>query len=121
VTFHNKAGTQLKTLEYNGSTFYTPAGNNAEADNAPDDANAVYVRVTVGGAVIDSALYDVTWTNATDKGKATVVISGKGTATENGMAVGSKNQAINIKAMALKGMTLKSYMEKVVNSLRNML
>ena len=119
VTFYNKEGTRLKTLEYNGSTFYTPAGNNAEADDAPDDPNAVYVRVTVGGAVVDPGLYDVIWTNATAKGKATVVIRGKGTATDKGMAVGSKNQAITIKAMGLKGKTLKSYVENAVSSLKN--
>lgn len=123
VTFFNKEGTQLKWLEYNGNAFYTPAGNNAEAENTPDDPNAVYVRVMAGGAVIDPALYDVIWTNATDKGKATVVIRGTGTATDKGMAVGSKNQAISVKAMVLKGKTLKSSVEDVadvINSFKNL-
>ena len=119
VTFHDKAGQQLKTLEYNGRAFYTPAGNNSEADNAPDnDPNAVYVRVMVGGEVVNPSLYDVEWTNATAKGKATVVIRGKGT------AVGSKTKTVSIKAMTLSGRLLKSYMDKAadtVNSLRNML
>ena len=69
----------------------------------------MYVKVTVRGAVVDPALYDVVWTNATKKGKATVVIRGKGIDTGNGIAVGSKNQPINIKAMALKGKTLEAY------------
>ena len=116
VTFFDKAGTQYKSLEYNGYPFYTPAGNDPDAENAPEDPNAVYVRVTVSGAVVDPSLYDVVWTNAILKGKATVVIRGKGTATEKGMAVGSKNQAISIKAMTLKGKTLKSFMENAVNA-----
>lgn len=123
VTFYNKEGTQLKTLEYNGYPFYTPAGNNPDTDSAPEDPNAVYVRVTVSGAVVNPDLYEVIWTNATAKGKATVVIRGKGTVSETGTAVGSKNQAISIKAMALRGKTLKSFMENAVNaanSLRHM-
>ena len=123
VTFFDKEGTQLRWLAYNGDTFYTPAGNNAEAENAPDGPNAVYVRVTVSGEVVDPTLYEVTWTNATAKGKATVVIRGTGTATDKGMAVGSKNQSVTIKAMALKGKTLKSYVEgmaDVMNSLKNL-
>ena len=123
VTFFNREGTQLKWLEYNGNTFYTPAGNNAEAENAPDDPNAVYVRVTAGGAVVDPSLYDVTWTSARDKGRATVVICGKGTATDRGMAVGSRNQAVTIKAMVLKGKNLKPYVEDVadmMNSIKNL-
>ncbi len=119
VTFYNKAGTQLRSLEYNGNTFYTPAGNNPEADAVPEDPNAVYVRVTVSGATVDPDLYDVIWTNATAKGKATVVIRGKGVPTEKGMAVGSKNQAVSIKAMGLKGKNLKSYVEKAVSNLKN--
>ena len=120
VTFFDKAGTQLRWLEYNGNTFYTPAGNNAEAENAPDGPNAVYVRVMVSGAVVDPSLYDVTWTNATAKGKATVVIRGTGEATEKGMAVGSKNQAVAIRAMALKGKTLKSYVENVAEAMNSL-
>ncbi len=120
VTFFNKEGTQLRSLEYNGSTFYTPAGNNAEADHAPDGPNAVYVRVVVSGAVVDPSLYDVTWTNATAKGKATVVIRGRGEATAKGMAVGSKNQTITIKAMTLKGKTLKSYVESIANAMNSL-
>lgn len=123
VTFFNKEGTQLKSLEYNGNTFYTPEGNNAEADNAPDDPNAVYVRVEVSNTVVDPALYDVIWTNARAKGKATVVIRGTGTATDKGMAVGSKNQSVTVKAMALKGKTLKSYVDGVadmMNSFKNL-
>ena len=120
VTFFDKAGTQLRWLEYNGNTFYTPAGNNAEAENAPDGPNAVYVRVMVSGAVVDPSLYDVTWTNATAKGKATVVIRGTGEATEKGMAVGSKNQAVTIRAMALKGKTLKSYVENVAEAMNSL-
>ena len=120
VTFFDKAGTQLRWLEYNGNTFYTPAGNNAEAENAPDGPNAVYVRVMVSGAVVDPSLYDVAWTNATAKGKATVVIRGTGEATEKGMAVGSKNQAVAIRAMALKGKTLKSYVENVAEAMNSL-
>ena len=123
VTFFNKEGTRLKSLEYNGNTFYTPQGNNAEADNAPDDPNAVYVRVEVSNTVVDPALYDVIWTNARAKGKATVVIRGTGTATDKGMAVGSKNQSVTVKAMALKGKTLKSYVDGVadmMNSFKNL-
>ena len=120
VTFFDKAGTQLRWLEYNGNTFYTPAGNNAEAENAPDGPNAVYVRVMVSGAVVDPSLYDVAWTNATAKGKATVVIRGTGEATEKGMAVGSKNQAVTIRAMALKGKTLKSYVENVAEAMNSL-
>ncbi len=120
VTFFDKAGTQLRGLEYNGNTFYTPAGNNAEAESAPDGPNAVYVRVMVSGAVVDPSLYDVTWTNATAKGKATVVIRGTGEATEKGMAVGSKNQAVTIRAMALKGKTLKSYVENVAEAMNSL-
>ncbi len=123
VTFYNREGTQLKWLEYNGNTFHTPAGNNAEAENAPDDPNAVYVKVTVGGAVVDPSLYDVTWTSARDKGKATVVIRGRGTATDKGMAVGSRNQAVTIKAMVLKGKNLKPYVEDVaemMNSIKSL-
>lgn len=79
----------------------------------------MYVRVTVSGATVDPDLYDVIWTNATAKGKATVVIRGKGVPTEKGMAVGSKNQAVSIKAMGLKGKNLKSYVEKAVSNLKN--
>ena len=119
VTFFDREVTQLKWLEYNGSTFYTPAGNNAEAENAPDDPNAVYVRVTAGGAVVDPSLYDVTWTSARDKGKATVVIRGRGTATDKGMAVGSRNQTVTIKAMVLKGKNLKPYVESVADMMNS--
>ncbi len=119
VTFYNREGTQLKWLEYNGNTFHTPAGNNAEAENALDDPNAVYVKVTVGGAVVDPSLYDVTWTSARDKGKATVVIRGRGTATDKGMAVGSRNQAVTIKAMVLKGKNLKPYVEDVADMMNS--
>ena len=120
VTFHDKAGNQLKNLEYNGAVFYTPEGNNPGAENAPDDANAVYVRVTIKGEKVDEGLYDVIWTNATATGKATVVIRGKGVATAKGAAVGSKNQSISIKAMGLKGKDLKSYMEKAAKNFKNM-
>ena len=115
VTFFDKAGKQLKSLEYNGAPFYTPDGNDIKAGGDPEDQNAVYVKVTVRGAVVDPALYDVVWTNATKKGKATVVIRGKGIDTGNGIAVGSKNQPINIKAMALKGKTLEAFMEHTAN------
>ncbi len=121
VTFFNKAGAQLKTLEYNGKTFYTPAGNNPEANNAPADPNAVYVKVTLKDTVVDPSLYDVTWTNARAKGKATVVIRGKGISSAKGAAVGSKNQAVNIKAMVLKGKTLDSYIWNVAGNLKNLL
>ena len=119
VTFFDKAGTRLRWLEYNGNPFYTPAGNNAEAENAPDGSNAVYVRVMVGNAVVDPSLYEVTWTNATAKGKATVVIRGTGTATDKGMAVGSRNQTVTIKAMVLKGKSLKPYVEGVADMMNS--
>ena len=123
ITFHDKKGNKLKNLEYNGAAFYTPEGNNPDAQNAPDDENAVYVRVSVKNKLIDPSLYDVIWTNATAKGKATVVIRGKGTAASHGndIAVGSKNQSISIKAMAFKGRSLKTYMEKAVENLKKIL
>ena len=123
ITFHDKTGNKLKNLEYNGAAFYTPEGNNPDAQNAPDDENAVYVRVSVKNKLIDPSLYDVIWTNAAAKGKATVVIRGKGTAASHGndIAVGSKNQSISIKAMAFKGRSLKTYMEKAVENLKKML
>ena len=70
--------------------------------------------------MVDPSLYDVTWTNATAKGKATVVIRGRGEATAKGMAVGSKNQTITIKAMTLKGKTLKSYVESIANAMNSL-
>lgn len=121
VTFHDKAGNQLKNLEYNGVAFYTPEGNNPDDANASDNANAVYVRVSIKDKTIDPSLYDVIWTNATAKGKATVVIRGKGTAGSHGIAVGSKNQSIGIKPMAFKGRSLKTFMEKTAESLKNIL
>ena len=123
ITFHDKTGNKLKNLEYNGAAFYTPEGNTPDAQNAPDDENAVYVRVSVKNKLIDPSLYDVIWTNAASKGKATVVIRGKGTAASHGndIAVGSKNQSISIKAMAFKGRSLKTYMEKAVENLKKML
>ncbi len=123
ITFHDKTGNKLKNLEYNGAAFYTPEGNNPDAQNAPDDENAVYVRVSVKNKLIDPSLYDVIWTNATAKGKATVVIRGKGSAASHGndIAVGSKNQSISIKAMAFKGRSLKTYMEKAVENLKKIL
>ncbi len=121
ITFHDKAGNQLKNLEYNGAAYYTPEGNNPDAQNAPDDANAVYVRVSIKNKLIDPSLYDVIWTNATAKGKATVVIRGKGVVASQGIAVGSKNQSISIKAMAFKGRSLKTYMEKAAENLKKML
>ena len=123
ITFHDKKGNKLKNLEYNGAAFYTPEGNNPDALEAPDDENAVYVRVSVKNKLIDPSLYDVIWTNATAKGKATVVIRGKGSAASHGndIAVGSKNQSISIKAMAFKGRSLKTYMEKAVENLKKML
>ena len=123
ITFHDKTGNKLKNLEYNGAAFYTPEGNTPDAQNAPDDENAVYVRVSVKNKLIDPSLYDVIWTNAASKGKATVVIRGKGTAASHGndIAVGSKNQSISIKAMAFKGRSLKTYMEKAVENLKKIL
>ncbi len=123
ITFHDKKGNKLKNLEYNGAAFYTPEGNNPDAQDAPDDENAVYVRVSIKNKLIDPSLYDVIWTNAAAKGKATVVIRGKGTAASHGndIAVGSKNQSISIKAMAFKGRSLKTYMEKAVENLKKML
>lgn len=121
VTFHDKAGNQLKNLEYNGAAFHTPAGNSPDAGNASDDVNAVYVKVTVQGKEVDPELYDVTWTNATAKGKATVVICGKGITTQKGTAVGSRTQSISIKAMALKGRDLKTLMEKAAKNLKKMM
>ncbi len=123
ITFHDKKGNKLKNLEYNGAAFYTPEGNNPDAQDAPDDENAVYVRVSVKNKLIDPSLYDVIWTNATAKGKATVVIRGKGSAASHGndIAVGSKNQSISIKAMAFKGRSLKTYMEKAVENLKKIL
>lgn len=53
--------------------------------------------------MVDPDLYDIVWTDATEKGRAMVVICGKAAATEKDFAVGSKNQTISIKAMVLKG------------------
>ncbi len=61
-------------------------------------------------AVVDPDLYDIVWTDATEKGRAMVVICGKAAATEKDFAVGSKNQTISIKAMVLKGRTLGSFL-----------
>lgn len=97
ITFTDKDGKTLKSLEYNGGTYFTP-------DGVSNDPNAVYVKVTVKGSPdpIDSKLYTVTWTNATAKGKAVVIINGNGTG-----AVGGKSQSISIKPMAFKGKLFK--------------
>lgn len=78
------------------------------------------MRVSIKNKLIDPSPYDVIWTNATAKGKATVIIRGKGNAI-HGAAVGSKNQSISIKAMAFKGRSLKTYMEKAAENLKKML
>lgn len=61
-------------------------------------------------AVVDPDLFDIVWTDATEKGRAMVVICGKAAATEKDFAVGSKNQTSSIKAMVLKGRTLGSFL-----------
>ena len=67
-------------------------------------------------AVVDPDLFDIVWTDATEKGRAKylsramVVICGKAAATEKDFAVGSKNQISSIKAMVLKGRTLGSFL-----------
>ncbi len=48
------------------------------------------------------------------------MIRGKGIATDKGMAVGSKNQAVTIKAMVLRGKTLKSYVENIANAMNSL-
>ncbi len=112
---HTKEGAEWRSHCYEKKERKSVAENNGVA--------AVYVKVTVGGAVVDPSLYDVTWTSARDKGKATVVIRGRGTATDKGMAVGSRNQAVTIKAMVLKGKNLKPYVEDVaemMNSIKSL-
>ena len=97
VVFTDKSGNKKPSLEYNGKEFYTP-----DTDTQVDDPNAVYVKVTYKNEPISSELYDVKWTNATEKGKATVVITGKGTGTTDAKgnnAIGSKNASISIKPM----------------------
>jgi len=91
---------QYKKIPYCGSEFYTPEKN--DASNADGDG-AVYVKVSVNGISnpVDPSLYAVTWINATNKGKATVVIVGKGPdtvagAAEKSFAVGSKTTTIAI-------------------------
>lgn len=115
-----------------GVSEQEPAGLAAEEEDADiTDSNGVQTdeplepqkAVPAAGAVVDPSLYDVTWTSARDKGRATVVICGKGTATDRGMAVGSRNQAVTIKAMVLKGKNLKPYVEDVadmMNSIKNL-
>ena len=80
----------------------------------------MYVRVVIrsggGRKVVDPSLYDVTWVDATAKGKATVVIRGKGTATDKGMAVGSKKMGISITAMALGNKSPRIYVEKLADA-----
>nr|MDE7267352.1 InlB B-repeat-containing protein [Lachnospiraceae bacterium] len=70
---------QYKKIPYCGEKFYTPEGN--KVSNV-DGIGAVFVKVTVKvgreDQIVDPSLYDVTWLNATNKGKATVVIVGKG-------------------------------------------
>ena len=88
---------QYKKIPYCGSEFYTPEGN--KASNVDGDG-AVYVKVTVNKTtVVDPSLYDVVWLNATNKGKATVVIVGKGPefpAADKSFAVGGKTAGIAI-------------------------
>ncbi|MDE7266101.1 MAG: InlB B-repeat-containing protein, partial [Lachnospiraceae bacterium] len=104
-----KLTTPLKKIPYCGEKFYTPEGN--KASNVDGDG-AVFVKVTVKvgktDKVVDPSLYEVTWLNATNKGKATVVIVGnrpeessgtsaEGTAKE--FAVGSKTASATIDAI----------------------
>lgn len=116
VTFSDKDGKQLKALEYNGRAYFTPEGNNPGDSSAQTGPNAVYVNVTANGKTVDPSLYDVVWTNATAKGKATVVVTGKGAG-----AVGSRSQTISIKAMALTDRDIAYFMVNMANSLKNIL
>ncbi|MBD5445535.1 MAG: InlB B-repeat-containing protein, partial [Lachnospiraceae bacterium] len=99
VVFTEKDGTtKRKNFEYNGKPFYYADGTETDGD-----LNAVYVQVTVKGTPVASDLYDVTFTNATEKGKATVVVNGTGiTGADGNNAIGSKNASFSIKAMNLK-------------------
>ena len=98
VQFVGKNGNVLTYLSYTGREYFTP-----ENGAASDDKNAVYVRLTSAktGKVIDPASYDVAWTNATEKGTATVIINGNGDG-----AVGSKKATIRIKAVSVSDLSL---------------
>ena len=118
MLYERRTNKKIMNLEYNGNTFYTPEGNDPSKEKVPDDPNAVYVRLYVGavgdGTTVDPGCYNVVWTNATAKGKATLVISGDGD-----RAVGSITKNVNIKANNLNGKTLTDFVEKAVNSLKN--
>lgn len=91
---------QYKKIPYCGEVFYTPEGNQVSEWYV---RGAVFVKVTVKvgreNQIVDPSLYDVTWLNATNKGKATVVIKGNGpdcVDKDNKFAVGSKTTSATI-------------------------
>ncbi|MBD5520052.1 MAG: hypothetical protein HDR03_02300 [Lachnospiraceae bacterium] len=117
VVFTDKSGNVKKALDYNGKPFYTPDadGTDTHDDEEADDPNAVYVKVTVKNVEVSSELYSVKWTNATEKGKATVVVTGTWEKDDDGnSAVGSKNASISIKPMKIAKTALPSNKKPVV-------
>ena len=77
VTFYSdpEFKTQYKKIPFRDVEFWTPDGNEKLEE---EDESAVYVKVEVNGKTVDAKLYDVTWLCASNKGKATVVITGNG-------------------------------------------
>ena len=121
VTFHLQNGNQVRSLKYNGGTYYTPEGNDPNKGNVLNNPNAVYVRVYAGKREIDASTYDVTWTNAKEKGSATVVISANGkTGSDGTVVVGSMTKKIRISAMSLKGSSLRYYLDNAISALKDM-
>ena len=121
MTFHLQNGNQVRSLKYNGGTYYTPEGNDPNKGNVLNNPNAVYVRVYAGKREIDASTYDVTWTNAKEKGSATVVISANGkTGSDGTVVVGSITKKIRISAMSLKGSSLRYYLDNAISTLKDM-
>ena len=115
VEFTDKDGKVIKSVEYSGKAIYELEGD-----------DVVNVKVTPKGAsdALSSDLYTVEWTNATEKGKATVVVNGTGTTVNGGdtYAVGSKNASISIKAKSVKKAALPNNKPSAVGvSLQNVL
>lgn len=88
VTFQS-GGAAVKKLEYTGRPLEPTA--------------VVTVKVKgVGTVTLDESQYTIVWLNNTNKGKATAVITGNGTAVNGYAFVGSKNASISIVARNLK-------------------
>ena len=113
VEFTDKDGKTIKSVEYTGKPI-----NELEGDDA------VNVKVTPKGAseALSSDLYTVEWTNATEKGKATIVVNGTGTAdTDGNYAIGSKNASISIKAQSIKKALLNNKKPVVADAFKGVL